>query len=99
MNFALKQLLDEFRNHKNVARLARPSTENVRISEVVSNSARKNNEVQTPHFPQKSIQSEREMELKIEILNLSEKLENQTTKNIKLQAQIEELRQINEEAK
>ena len=92
MNFALKQLIEDFRNQKTITRMARPSAENVRISEVVSNSARKNNEVQTPHFPLKSIQSEREMELKIEILNLSEKLENQSARNTKLQSQIEELR-------
>lgn len=98
MNYALKQVIDEFRSTKQPHRFSKSSSDNVRISEVVSNSARKNSEISTPHFTQKNVHSEREMELKIEILNLSEKLEMQTSKNNKLQGQLQELREINEMA-
>lgn len=91
MNYALKQVIEEFQHSKRGPRLSNPSLNSVRISDVVSNSGHKQTQ-------KGAINSEKEMELKIEVLNLSEKLETQTSRNLKFQAQMEDLRQINEQA-
>jgi hypothetical protein len=74
-NYALKQIIEEFQSSKRRQNDNNISGSNIKISTVVTKS--NNNELGNgANFSSRVINSEKEMELKIELLNLSEKLEN-----------------------
>jgi len=70
MNFSLKQIIDNLRHYTERKEKDKENLDygNVRISDILSNSGRRQTEGGV-------IGSEKEMELKIEVLNLGEKVD------------------------